>query len=376
MKSIVDKLVSRIDAIEQSSGNTTNIETTTEITDVEGTSEKIPTEGAVVKYVKANQSGSSTSGEIPKHTHKSSDISDRISDVYTYQISNEDIVKFNSEKQRFEFVPLKSIEFTYQIDKDGELFYKIPGPLSYTEESVKQQITNIKSNGGYQVKLDSSGVNLNYSIDSNENFVIGVSQNGDWSNSTITITFNGSLVDINDTTQEIKDLVLTISDITDKNKIPTVNYVVDEIHHTYNSLSKYFSNISPNASVSGTFCILFAKTETRNIDIWIGYGSDKSSISSLIHIFKIAGSQVFYICYELNESYKTENGASSNNVISVGYNGLSYYAIKSREGGDTLTYEIMGSGCIEEPIVVAYSSVQETYPSPSRFNAYTIKESA
>ena len=75
MKSIVDKLVSRIDAIEQNgstsggneSGSTTNIETTKEITDVEGTSEKIPTEGAVVKYVKAN-SGSSTSGEIYQET--------------------------------------------------------------------------------------------------------------------------------------------------------------------------------------------------------------------------------------------------------------------------------------------------------------------
>ena len=49
MKSIVDKLSSRLEQVENTSGNTTNIETTNEITDVEGTSEKIPTEGAVVK---------------------------------------------------------------------------------------------------------------------------------------------------------------------------------------------------------------------------------------------------------------------------------------------------------------------------------------
>ena len=65
MKSIVDKLSSRLEQVENTSGNGQSLDTSifvknsekvTEITNESG--EGIPTEGAVVKYVKANSGGS------------------------------------------------------------------------------------------------------------------------------------------------------------------------------------------------------------------------------------------------------------------------------------------------------------------------------
>ena len=267
MQSIVAKLSNRVDYIEKnssssgtgSSSGTSNIDESkvqsivdktlnSKITDEINDSNMLVTSKAVKEYCSS------------QNTIKD----DLISTPIITGTSTSDLLTFNSSTHLLSFIPMKSFNITnMSVKRNGKLDDEI-NDWNIDETTISSIKTNIQTNNE-PYELTSGSLIISFTLCSEQSSKENVQMNfgliETYIPTTLDITFNGTLIEPNDTSHDINEVIGTLSNVKgDENSIPTINYVGNYVKeyvnentgphtHTSSSISDRISEYSPKAQL-------------------------------------------------------------------------------------------------------------------------------